>query len=132
MAELTTLASLERRAKLSTNRFMCPESSMSLLITRMSPTMAARTRLWGLITLLRTPLSHAMGVIPAMSASASEPMNKERLNWRRNLFRIRIRQNAANIIRIAGIFQSPISRLSFCLISEVAWTAPFVYNLSAP
>jgi hypothetical protein len=93
--------------------------------------MAARIRVWGLTTLMRAPISHARGVIPAMRASASEPMNRERLNGRRNLFRIRIRQNAANIIRIAGIFQSSIGRVSFYLIFEAACSAPFVHSLSA-
>jgi len=41
MTAPTTRASLERREKLSTSLVMCPDLSMSLLITRISPTIEA-------------------------------------------------------------------------------------------
>jgi hypothetical protein len=42
MTALTTRASVERREKRSTSLAMCPDLSISLLITRINPTMEAR------------------------------------------------------------------------------------------
>jgi hypothetical protein len=67
--------------------------------------METRLRVCTLVIAPSAPLIHAAAPNPVKRASSTEPMNRERLNWTRSLFRIKIRLKTTNILRIAGMVQ---------------------------
>ena len=108
MTEPTIRASFERRVKLSTSLFICPELSMRRLMINRSPIMATRLRVCKLDMAARAPLINAPDPSPVKRASSKEPMSRERLNWTRSLLRIKIRLKTRNILRMAGMVQNSL------------------------
>jgi hypothetical protein len=70
-----------------------------------SPIMATRLRVCKLDMAVSVPLINAPGPNFVRRASSREPISRERLNWTRSLFRIKMRLKTTNILRMAGIFR---------------------------
>jgi hypothetical protein len=116
ITEATVLPSFERRVKLFTSLSICPASFMILLINRMRPTISTIMMVGNLVILISRFSMRRRGPCPIKSPRTIDPMKRERLKWRRNLFNNKIRQNTENIFTKAGM-----DRVSFQIVLYIIW-----------